>query len=151
MTESELRYKIHLAIPKPVIKSGHKAEFVSGIIGRAIESTTECTGEELCKIFYRLKYAEQFTYAHYAMFESSNKQHMAMLNACYDAGEKYTTYNEKLRREVPNMEALGRWIQSKKSPVKKPLALMSKTELTRMIVAFRNVSKFSRRNERYEY
>jgi len=66
----------------------------------------------------------------YGIFNKRNVQHMKVVSLTRQLGwdKRHPTYGR-----VADMDRLGAWLESDKSPVRKPLKSMSSTELTTII------------------
>lgn len=65
-------------------------------------------------------------------FDKENKKHKVVLSLLYQLG--WTTTNPQ-GKEIPNMSQLATWLQSKRSPVQKPLTQQSYWETEKIIKA----------------
>ncbi len=143
MTPSELRQRIHQLIPQGVIRQGAKADYLSGIIGRTITSSKQCTYIELLKAYYKLRFGN-CTWAHYALFNKENKQHMRLISECMAAG--WTKWHNN--KQVADLERLGRWIGDGYCPVNKPLMNMTSLDLCRKVIpAMQEVGRHQRKKQ----
>jgi hypothetical protein len=112
-----------------------RADFISDFTDGRISSTKELTTDEANSLIASLK----GDYSYFASFDKNNKQHLAILNICYDLG--WTIYNNRLGRSVAALNVLGTFIASKKSPVRKPLTEMNKNECSKLIIALEGILK----------
>lgn len=101
-----------------------------------VSSTKDLTDEEANRLIAALK----GTYTHWGMFDKNNTQHLTLLRLCYDLN--WTTFNKKHNRTVADLNTLGKFIASKKSPVRKPLLEMSVKECSKLITALEGILKF---------
>jgi hypothetical protein len=69
----------------------------------------------------------------WAFFTPDNKKHMKILSLCREL--KWTVWSEKKLKTIVSLNKLGGWLNSKRSPVQKPLKKMSPEELTTIINA----------------
>ena len=69
----------------------------------------------------------------WAFFDRKNKQHMVVLSYAMQFGWK--RQHPKKGIEVVDLEKLGTWLNSSRSPVRKPLKEMNRSELSRVIKA----------------
>lgn len=79
-------------------------------------------------------------------FDWQNSQHRKVLSLCREYGWE-TQYKG---RTIADMKALATWLQSEKSPVKKPIMRMEVLELRKIIKALENMVwyKFQKRSVR---
>ena len=78
-------------------------------------------------------------YIHFGKFDKNNSQHLAVLSLCYDLG--WVVYSKALNLNVADLDKLGSFISSKKSPVKKPLLEMTARECSKLITALEGILK----------
>jgi hypothetical protein len=76
--------------------------------------------------------------AEWLKFDFNNGQHRKVLSLCRQNNWE-TKYKGKL---VADLSALATWLQSEKSPVKKPINKMTPTELSKIIVALDNMAQY---------
>lgn len=69
----------------------------------------------------------------WAFFDKKNKQHLTILSYAMQFGWKHK--HPKRDMEVADLERLGTWLSSERSPVRKPLKEMNRKELSRVIKA----------------
>lgn len=69
----------------------------------------------------------------WAFFDRKNRQHMVILSYAMQFGWK--RIHPKRGLEVADLEKLGAWLSSTRSPVRKPLRAMTRIELSRVIKA----------------
>lgn len=68
------------------------------------------------------------TPAYWGRFESGNSKHMYILSLLRQMN--WITTNEQTGRTYADLERLGKWLQSPKAPVQKPLCRMDKPKPT---------------------
>lgn len=73
----------------------------------------------------------------WANFDKTNPKHRAILSLLYQA-EWVTTYKGK---NVPDLDRFSAWLQSDKSPVRKPLMKQNPFELSKIIKALTEIVK----------
>tara|TARA_R110000823_G_scaffold309594_1_gene433938 strand:+ start:7757 stop:8047 length:291 start_codon:yes stop_codon:yes gene_type:complete len=81
------------------------------------------------KAYNELKKTPKF----WGFFDAANSQHKYILSLCRQNG--WETINHQTGRSYADMERLGAWLQSDKSPVQKPLKKMDKEETSKIIAA----------------
>ncbi|CAG2532957.1 hypothetical protein MAR621_03151 [Maribacter dokdonensis] len=110
--------------------------------------TTTSNEQPTTKNFDYKKFNEyKKTPLYWGRFNSSNSKHMYILSLLRQM--EWTVINEHSGRSYADLERLGKWLQSDKAPVQKPLMKMDTpkqadpSELSRTISALENmVSKF---------
>ena len=70
-------------------------------------------------------------FAYFAYFDRNNQQHRYIMSLMHQLG---WTANGN-----PDLNRLSQWLQSNRSPVRKPLKQMSKTDLTKIISALESI------------
>ena len=99
----------------------------SDSLGREVADVDALGGDDARKVANDLNSDGSWGWADF-----KNKQHMRILSVCYQLGK--TVYNEKLRRDVADVEWLGRWLKYYSAP-KKKLKLCDQLELGQIIMA----------------
>lgn len=74
---------------------------------------------------------------YWGRLDHKNKTHRYIMSLMYQLSWVYE--HKDLGREVPDVKRLGEWLQSEKSPVKKPIGKMAKEELSKVISALENM------------
>jgi hypothetical protein len=113
------------------MRQGFILDFTNG----RTASTRELSSDEADNLIAALK----GNYSHFGKFDKNNSQHLAALNLCYDLG--WTIFDKRLNRNVADLEILGTFIVSKKSPVRKPLLEMTAKECSKLITALEGILK----------
>lgn len=121
-----------------------KLEFISGFVGRQLTTSKELSQEEASNITFYLKTGKEPNATSFALFDRENPQHLHILSLAQQYG--WVIYNEKMGKNVSDLQALGKWLNSHRSPIKKPLKQMNKAELSTVIVALESMigKKFGR-------
>jgi hypothetical protein len=70
-------------------------------------------------------------------FDKSNKQHMRVMSQLHQIG--WTQANERYGT-VADIDRLGQWLQSERSPVRKPLRKMNGREISKIINALNSMT-----------
>ena len=126
--------RIHALLAKKhpaILKSSDlKADFIQGFTEDERTSTKDLTYSEADEVIYFLAKGEVKTYAHYAAFEMTDKQHMKVLSLAKQCG--WVVYSEKYGRNLADLDRLGRWIATK-SKYKKPLKRLKSGEVSKLI------------------
>ncbi|MFK8283510.1 hypothetical protein [Capnocytophaga canis] len=114
-----------------------RLEFLSDFFGMEIKSTKDLTEKQAFQLIRYLKEGKAIDNAFFARFDAQNPQHKALLARCHELG--WTTNHDG--RVVADLNKLGGWLISKRSPVKKALLEMSHKEVSKIIFAIENMIK----------
>jgi hypothetical protein len=109
--------------------------------GQGVESTKDLSEMQLDGLIAWLNSMLQwseFKDHQFATFDMSNKSHMYLLSLCQEYG--WTVWNEKMQREVSDLNKLGAWIR-KCSAVKKPLLQQDNADVRKTIYQFAQMVK----------
>ncbi len=115
-----------------------RLEFLSEFFAMEIKSTKDLTEKQAFQLIRFLKEGKTIDNAFFARFDSENKQHLTILARCYELGWVVTTESGK---QVIDLDRLGGFLISKKSPVKKALLDMSSKEISRIIYVLEKIIK----------
>ena len=85
-----------------------------------------------------LRPAKEDTPLYWGFFDKKNTQHMQILSLVHQL--QWTNAHPKYGR-VADLERLGQWLQSNRSPVKKPLKKMTPAECSKIITALNGIIK----------
>jgi hypothetical protein len=111
------------------------------LTGQGVESTKDLTEMQLDGLIAwlnsLLQWSELKDYQ-FATFDNSNKQHRYLLSLCQEYG--WTVFNQKLKREVADLNRLGAWIR-KCSAAKKPLLQQDTKEVQKTVYQFEQMVK----------
>lgn len=111
------------------------------LTGQGVESTKDLTLVQLDGLIAwlnsLLKWSKLKDYQ-FATFERNNKSHMYLLSLCQEYG--WAVFNQKLNREVADLNKLGAWIR-KCSAAKKPLLQQDTRELQKTVYQFEQMVK----------
>ncbi len=136
----DLHPKIKSLILK-CIKSGkfkdrqERLDFASDFFGYTITSFAELSEEESDKLLAFLEGKTVFpNYEHFAKFDKTNKQHNYILSLAHQLG-----WVSDDNPRLVDLQRLGGWIQSKRSPVRRPLKEQKVYELRKIIVAMESM------------
>ncbi|MDO4783120.1 MAG: hypothetical protein Q4A09_07890 [Capnocytophaga felis] len=113
-----------------------RLDFLSDFFGTEIKSTKDLSEKQAFQLIRYLKEGKTIDNAFFARFDTQNPQHRALLARCHELGW--------VQEENPNfvdLNRLGGWLISKRSPVKKALQDMSHKELSKVIFAIENMIK----------
>ncbi len=79
------------------------------------------------------------TPAYWGGFDAKNTTHIYIMSLLHQMGWTVFAKRKKGMRVVPDVGRLGEFLQSEKSPVKKPLRKMNKQELSKLITALESM------------
>jgi hypothetical protein len=106
-----------------------RLEAVGDILGVELTSFSELTSlqaDELISFFKTGKFPENKTWA---IFDKANAQHRTILSRSYTLGWR------DVESGYADLNRLGGWLKSNRSPVQKPLKEMNRMELSKVIKA----------------
>ncbi len=113
-----------------------RLDFLSDFFAVEIKSTKDLTEKQAFQLIRYLKEGKAIDNAFFARFDAQNPQHKALLARCHELGW--------VQSENPNfvdLNRLGAFLISKKSPVKKALLDMSSKEVSRIIYVLEKIIK----------
>ncbi|MFJ1474060.1 hypothetical protein ACILE9_07320 [Capnocytophaga cynodegmi] len=113
-----------------------RLDFLSEFFVIEIKSTKDLSEKQAFQLIRFLKEGKTIDNAFFARFDTQNPQHRALLARCHELGW--------VQDENPNfvdLNRLGSWLISKRSPVKKALMEMSHKEVSKVIFAIENMIK----------
>ena len=85
-----------------------------------------------------LRPAKEDSPYYWGMFDRLNHQHSKVLSLLH---QLQWTVKDARRGNLPDIERLGQWLQSKRCPVNKPLKKMDSTELNKIFTALKGIIK----------
>lgn len=112
--------------------------FLSEMVGEPIETVKDLTEQQATGIIYHLNTGNSPDNSYYARFNQRNNQHLKILSLARQLGWVSTTH---IGRRVADLNRLGTWLISKRSPVRKPLTKMNKLELSKIIFALEQMTQ----------
>lgn len=132
--------RIHALLPQHIKSDKQlKADFVQQFTNDANRrSTTQLTFVEANKIIIALggtHIPKANAGGEWYKFDWQNAQHRKVLSLCREYGWE-TQYKGKT---IADMKALATWLQSERSPIKKPIMNMEVMELRKVIKALDNM------------
>ena len=113
-----------------------RLDFLSEFFAIEIKSTKDLSEKQAFQLIRFLKEGKTIDNAFFARFDTQNLQHRALLARCHELGW--------VQEDNPNfvdLNRLGAWLISKRSPVKKALMEMSHKEVSKVIFAIENMIK----------
>lgn len=110
-----------------------RLEAVSSILGDEVESFKKLSKLQADDLIYFFNTGEMPDNRSWAAFDKHNSQHRTILSKAYTLGwrDRKTGYAD--------LNRLGGWLKSKRSPVSKPLKEMNRKELSKVISAMDNM------------
>jgi prolyl-tRNA synthetase len=114
-----------------------KLDFLSQFVGCDIKTSKDLTQYQAIDIIHFLKTGKQPNNTNWAYFDKNNTQHMNVLSQCITYGWSEV----KKGKVIADLNRLGGWLKSFRSPVQKPLLEMETTELTTTINALKGMIK----------
>lgn len=114
-----------------------RLDFVSDFFGMEVKSTKELTEKQAFQLIRYLKEGKTIDNAFFARFDPQNPQHRTVLARCHELG--WVVSHDG--RIIADLNRLGGWLISKKSPVKKALLDMSSKEVSKVIYVLENMLK----------
>ncbi len=135
ITTDQIRI-IQTLLNKRFSERQERLEFLSNFFGMEIKSTKDLTKTQATYLIRYLNGEKITPFQIYAYFDRQNSQHRALLARCHELGW--------VQDENPNfvdLNRLGSWLISKRSPVKKALQDMSHKEVSKVIYAIENMIK----------
>lgn len=112
-----------------------RLEFLSEFFTVEIKSTKDLTKTQATHLIRYLNGEKITPFQIYAYFDAQNPQHRALLARCHELGWV------KGHKRFVDLNRLGAWLISKRSPVKKALMDMNKQEISKVIFAIENMIK----------
>ncbi len=100
-------------------------------------STKDLTLDQANEIIIRFG-GKPITYENWAFFDNTKASHRNILSLCSQMD--WTVYNKDKDMYYADLYRLSEWLKSAKSPVKKPLQKMNKSEISKIIVALSNMA-----------
>lgn len=114
-----------------------KLDFLSQFVGYNLETSKDLTQYQAMDVIQFLKTGKQPDNIKWAYFDKDNAQHMNVLSQCITYG-----WSEVKRgKVVADLNRLGSWLKSFRSPIQKPLLEMETKELTTIINALKGMIK----------
>ncbi|WP_392419386.1 hypothetical protein ACF3OE_06425 [Capnocytophaga canis] len=139
ITTDQIRI-IQTLLNKRFSEREERLEFLSDFFGMQIKSTKDLSEKQAFILIRHLKSpspsGRDLGWGFYARFDTQNPQHRALLARCHELGW--------VQDDNPNfvdLNRLGAWLISKRSPVKKALQDMSHKEVSKVIYAIENMIK----------
>lgn len=109
-----------------------RLEVISDYFTKEILTIKDLSESDAASLFFYLNTGQRGAYA-WALFDRENKQHMAVLNRCYELN-----WVEEYEPRKVDLNRLGNWLQHK-SPVRLSLKKMDPTQLSTVIYALSRI------------
>lgn len=138
ITKDQIRF-LQTSFSREGMDRDARLEYLSNFFGYPIHSTKDLTKIQAQELIHFRNTGEVKPKRSWGFFDKQNTQHMKILNLMHDL-DWMTNFRGKY---VPDLEALGGWLQSKRAPVRKPISQMDPEELTKTIHALTGVLKSS--------
>lgn len=113
-----------------------RLEAISEMMGVEINSIKELNRLQADERIYFFNTGKTLDHSSWAMFDRYNTQHKTVLSLCHQLG-----WVQEANPHFVDLQRLGGWLKSDRSPVKLPLKEMNRTELSKIIFALQNILK----------
>lgn len=110
--------------------------FLSEVLKEPVSSVKDLTECQAFGIIRFLEKGKEFDCSFYARFEPKNSQHATVLARCYELG-----WVQEENPKYVDLNRLGGFLISKKSPVRKELMKMTKSEVSKIIFVLEKIIK----------
>lgn len=130
---------LQIELAKKFGNRSEKLDFLSQFTGRELLTSKELAELEATDVVTFLKTGRR-PVNRWAFFDIKKRQHRYILSILQQAG--WTVFDTRKKRYIADMQRLGKWLQSERSPVKKPLITQSNKELSKTIYALENILRF---------
>lgn len=129
--------QLQTILSKRKLDRAERLDFLASEFNRAFSSTKELSFIEADELIYFLRTGKKQP-ANWAYFDNGNPQHRKLLSQLRTA--QWVVEKEKYGF-VADLERLSNFLKSPKSPVNKPLKVMSKTEVSKIVFVFDQIIK----------
>lgn len=113
-----------------------RLEAISEMVGVEVTSIKDLNRLQADELIYFFNTGKSMDHSSWAMFDRNNSQHKTVLSLCHQLG-----WVQENNPQFVDLQRLGGWLKSDRSPVKSPLKDMSKAELSKIIFALQNILK----------
>lgn len=110
--------------------------FMSNFFDQQLSSTKDLTEIQADELIYYLRTGILPTNRSWGFFNLKDGQHRALISRCHTLG-----WVDAEKRHIVDINRLGGWLKSKRSPVQKPLKKMTATEVSKVIAALDSMIK----------
>lgn len=111
-----------------------RLETLSDMAGVELTTIKELSRLQADEIIHFFNTGKVPNNASWAFFEASNTQHKAILSLCHQLG-----WVQEENPKLVNLNRLGGWLKSDRSPVKFPLKEMDRAQLSKIISALQSM------------
>lgn len=113
-----------------------RLEALSEMMGVELNSITELNRQQADELIYFFNTGKTLDHSSWAMFDKHNSQHKTVLSLCHQLG-----WVQEDKPQFVDLQRLGGWLKSDRSPVKQPLKEMDRAQLSKIIFALQNITK----------
>ena len=113
-----------------------RLEALSEMVGVELHSVKDLNQLQADELIYFFNTGRSLNHSVWGIFDKNNTQHKTVLSHCHTLG-----WVQEDNPQFVDLHRLGGWLKSDRSPVKKPLKEMSKTEVSKIIFALGNIIK----------
>ena len=113
-----------------------RLEALSEMMGVEINSIKDLNRLQADELIYFFNTGKTLDHSSWAMFDKHNSQHKTVLSLCHQLG-----WVQEANPQFVDLQRLGSWLKSDRSPVKMPLKEMSRAEVSKIIYALQNILK----------
>lgn len=113
-----------------------RLEALSEMMGVELNSITELNRQQADELIYFFNTGKTLDHSSWAMFDKHNTQHKTVLSLCHQLG-----WVQEDKPQFVDLQRLGGWLKSDRSPVKQPLKEMDRAQLSKIIFALQNITK----------
>ena len=111
-----------------------RLEALSDLSGTEIKSVKDLSKLQADELIYFFNTGRIMDHSAWALFDKYNSQHKAVLSLCHQLG-----WVMEDKPQFVDLNRLGGWLKSNRSPVRRPLNEMDKKELSKIITALQNI------------
>ena len=115
-----------------------RLETLSEMMGVEITSIKDLNQLQAQELIHFFNTGKTLDHSAWAMFDKYSTQHKAVLSLCHQLG-----WVQEEKPQFVDLQRLGGWLKSDRSPVKKPLKEMDRAEVSKIIFALQNILKSS--------
>lgn len=113
-----------------------RLDFMSSFFGQEINSTKDLTRIQADDLIYFMNTGNAPNNFSWGKFNKDNTQHKGVLSLCHQLG-----WVQEQNPAWVDINRLGSWLKSKRSPVQKPLMEMDTKEVSKIIFALEQMIK----------
>lgn len=113
-----------------------RLEALSEMMGVEVLSVKDLNRLQADELIYFFNTGKTLDHSSWAFFDRHSTQHKTILSLCHQLG-----WVQEENPQFADLQRLGGWLKSDKSPVKMPLKEMDKPQLSKIIFALQNMLK----------